>query len=215
MYLLIDTAFDACQAGLWQDGALRAFVSLPGEAKHDVVLAPLVQQLLLEQDVTVAQLKGIAVITGPGRFTSLRVGIAMARALVLPHHVPLIGVSTGQILHAMLPTENAAWLVMVKRGEVFAQTPAMVEPEVIAMDRVAAWLVDQDVQHLAVIGAGVPTAWETIVPATIQAQILTSLPLPVMGQIVEPLLRHAPAGAGQPVRPFYGQSSGAWDKVAG
>lgn len=203
--LLIDTAFDCCQVGLWRDGHLIAQQSMQGEARHDVVLAPLVADLLQQNDLTVKDLSGVAAVTGPGRFTSLRVGIAYARALVLPYQTPIVGVATGEILNRIVTTANPAWLVMVKRGEVFAQTPMIAEPQMVPLEAVAGWLAEQGIDHVTVIGAGVPTVWDDALPPSMARTILTTLPLEALGAVAQDGMDKPPV----PVRPFYGLSTGA------
>lgn len=195
---------------MWRDGALRTAKSLPGEARHDVALAPLVAELLETQGLKPAQITGVAAVTGPGRFTSLRVGIAFARAFVLPHGTPLVGVSTGQLIQQASSQKQPGWLVMVKRGEVFAQTPALADPINLTFDQVPGWLAATPIDSLTVIGAGVPTEWDQLLPSGTTYHIWSALPLEVMGQVAERLLQ-GDIRPNAPVRPFYGTSTGAWD----
>ncbi len=209
MHLLIDTAFDCCQVGLWHGDQLYDSLSVTGEAHHDVILAPLVAQLLQQTNQTVRMLDGVAAMTGPGRFTSLRVGIAFARALVLPNHLPLVGITTGDIIRSTTQTPQPAWLVMVKRGEVFAQTPDMPQPIMVTLPDLAQWLQTHQIDAITVIGAGVPTGWQDIVPADVPCTILDRLPLNIMGQQAAAQFA-IPSTEPLPVRPFYGASTGAW-----
>ncbi len=59
---------------------------------HTEVLAPAVQGLLRQADVAGADLDGVVVGVGPGPFTGLRVGIALAQSLAAGWGAPLHGV---------------------------------------------------------------------------------------------------------------------------
>lgn len=124
--LVIDTAFEFCQVGLWQDGVcVETKISASG-GKHDHVLATMVQEIFAAQNITVQNIDRIFVTTGPGRFTGLRVGIAFARGLALVNDTKMVGVLTTDALRwqmeqAGLNAAAMATIVTVKRGESFVQ----------------------------------------------------------------------------------------------
>jgi tRNA threonylcarbamoyladenosine biosynthesis protein TsaB len=91
----ICTAFDACEAACL-DTSTGADVVAREDMRtgHDQHLAPLVQTALRQAGWRVQDLDRIAVVTGPGSFTGLRVGVAFARALALPSAVPVAGVTS-------------------------------------------------------------------------------------------------------------------------
>ena len=127
--LIIDTAFEFCQTGLWREGKkLDARVTQSG-GQHDRVLASMVAEMLATNELTVKDITQIFVTTGPGRFTGLRVGIAFARGLALVHDTPVTGVLTTDALcwevqRLYGPKENIAIMVAVKRGESFICFPS-------------------------------------------------------------------------------------------
>ena len=210
--LVIDTAFDTCQAALVKDGTLVASQALVGEGRHDVALAPLVQNLLHDQNISVSGLSYVAVTTGPGRFTSLRVGISFARALVIPAGLPLYGLATGDALASYIKEHHPDWqkpgrLVIVKRGEIFVQGSDQVEPVSQPVADLPAWLSCHQIDGVAGIGAGVPTLWDEILPPALPRVALDCLPLPVLARIADRHFTVAPAGD-HVVRPFYGTSTG-------
>ena len=69
------------------------------------------------------RLEGIVVGRGPGSFTSIRIGLAMARSLALSLGVPVAGASTLDAFAGGLPVVDA------KRGEVFSPGPRVCKPE--------------------------------------------------------------------------------------
>ena len=75
-----------------------------------------------------AAIEAIVVGRGPGSFTSIRIGLAMARSLALTLGVPVAGAST-------LDAYDSAWPVIdARRGEVFVRGPDVVKPEELDVD---------------------------------------------------------------------------------
>ena len=61
-------------------------------------LLPMVEALLAEAGVALSEVELIAVGTGPGNFTGIRIAVALARGLALGLGVPLVGVTSLQAL---------------------------------------------------------------------------------------------------------------------
>jgi tRNA threonylcarbamoyladenosine biosynthesis protein TsaB len=94
--LAIDTSRGACSAAVY-DGETRVTLardSVPMQRGHAEALAPIVKRLLAEVEGGASSLDKIAVAVGPGSFTGLRIGVAMARAIALTLEIPVVGVST-------------------------------------------------------------------------------------------------------------------------
>jgi len=83
-----------------------------------------------------AELEGIVVGRGPGSFTSIRIGLAVARSLSLALGVPVAGASTLDAYADATPVIDA------RRGEVFAPGPLVCRPE------------ELDVAGLTLVGDG-------------------------------------------------------------
>jgi tRNA threonylcarbamoyladenosine biosynthesis protein TsaB len=64
----------------------------------------------------VKDLQALAVTTGPGSFTGLRIGLALAKGLALARHIPLIGVPTLDVLAASQPVQNLPLVVLIQVG---------------------------------------------------------------------------------------------------
>lgn len=129
---------------------------------HGEQLGKLVDRCLAEAGWSKYQLDRLAVGIGPGSFTGLRVGIALAQGMALGLERPLLGVSSlaalarGQILavsslnsHSLQPVaqDNAprAALLDARRDEIFAQLfaaadAALSEPLALKREHVAAQL---------------------------------------------------------------------------
>ena len=124
--LVIDTAFESCQVGVWDGDHCVTMASMQGGGKHDIILAPLVEEIFKVHKIAVSDIAKIIVTTGPGRFTGLRVGIAFARGLALVHQTPMVGVLTTdallwQVARTYPDHSHTAVIVAVKRGESFIQ----------------------------------------------------------------------------------------------
>src|ERR1700704_5942865 len=93
LILAIDTALDACAAGVLDTGAgkMIARESLPMKRGHAEALMPLIARVIKESGVGFAGLDRIAVTTGPGSFTGLRVGLSAARGIALAADKPVVG----------------------------------------------------------------------------------------------------------------------------
>jgi tRNA threonylcarbamoyladenosine biosynthesis protein TsaB len=94
--LAIDTALEACSAAVLDldNRGIVAVESLTMTRGHAEALMPLIARVMHEAAIEFAELDRIAVTTGPGSFTGLRVGISAARAIALTAGKPAIGLST-------------------------------------------------------------------------------------------------------------------------
>jgi len=94
--LAIDTALEACSAAVLdtEHAGVVARESLPMQRGHAEALMPLIARVLDRAQLIFAELDRIAVTTGPGSFTGLRVGISAARGIALASGKPAVGLST-------------------------------------------------------------------------------------------------------------------------
>jgi tRNA threonylcarbamoyladenosine biosynthesis protein TsaB len=94
--LAIDTALEACSAAVLDldRGGIIASETLPMTRGHAERVMPLIARVMDLAEIEFAELTRIAVTTGPGSFTGLRVGIAAARGIALASGKPAIGLST-------------------------------------------------------------------------------------------------------------------------
>ena len=93
--LAIDTALEACSAAVLDtaNGKVTS-ESLPMVRGHAEALMPLIGRVMKQADMAFSALDRIAVPTGPGSFTGLRVGIAAARGIALAATKPVVGLTT-------------------------------------------------------------------------------------------------------------------------
>src|SRR2546421_190197 len=105
LILAIDTALDACAAGILDTdaGKLIALESQPMKRGHAEALMPLIAKLMKDSGIAFAGLDRIAVTTGPGSFTGLRVGLSAARGIALAASKPAVAVDPR-------PAPDIAWV---------------------------------------------------------------------------------------------------------
>jgi tRNA threonylcarbamoyladenosine biosynthesis protein TsaB len=127
LLLAFDTATDVATSALVDDR--RVLGERVGVAR---ALLGDVHALLDEAGVSKSSLDGLVVGTGPGSFTSTRIGLAVARGLGVALDIPGAGVST---LAALASVEPGAYpIVDARRGEVFVEGPRAVAPDDLALD---------------------------------------------------------------------------------
>lgn len=96
----IHTASQACDLAIWRDGEVIAEVCEPMVRGQDARLPGLTKSLLDTAGCSFSDVSRYAVVTGPGSFTGIRVGVAFARGLSLATSAPCVGVTS---LEAALP----------------------------------------------------------------------------------------------------------------
>jgi len=109
LILAIDTALDACAAGVLDTGAgkLIAQESQAMKRGHAEALMPLIARVIKEAGIAFASFDRIAVTTGPGSFTGLRVGLSAARGIALAADKPVVGLTTLAAYAAPVVSDNA------------------------------------------------------------------------------------------------------------
>ncbi|MFO3796389.1 MAG: tRNA (adenosine(37)-N6)-threonylcarbamoyltransferase complex dimerization subunit type 1 TsaB [Anaerolineales bacterium] len=103
MLLAIDTSTSWCGLALYRAGEVIAEYTWQARTHHTLHLAPALAELLKRSGASIGELQGVAVALGPGSFTALRVGLALAKGICLVRHLPIIGIPTLNILAAAQP----------------------------------------------------------------------------------------------------------------
>lgn len=121
LILAFDTATEVATSALVDDGEV-----LGERVSRAVTLLADVDALLRQAGARPGDLDALAVGTGPGSFTSTRIGLATARGLALALDLPAAGVSTLDALAAGI--EGAYPIIDARRREVFVPGPRAVAP---------------------------------------------------------------------------------------
>jgi tRNA threonylcarbamoyladenosine biosynthesis protein TsaB len=151
MELSIDTASEVASIALSREGVAVFEKSWRCERNHTVEVLPAIDRLLAEAGVAKDGLTAVFVSTGPGMYTGLRVGIAIAKGIARAISLPLVGVGRLE-LDAYPHREFDGAIVAVhnaRRGEfawaVYRDAPwrEVREPQIAKPDELAASITER------------------------------------------------------------------------
>ena len=119
--LAIDTSTDYAGIALSTVNGIESHIWSAARAQTTTVL-PEIDRLVSEAQLTPAHISGLVVATGPGTFTGLRVGLSIAKGIVVARNVPIVGIPTLDIVFASHPDEEIRAVLPAGRGRVVSQT---------------------------------------------------------------------------------------------
>jgi len=94
----IESATPVASVAVAGEGGILAERMVLNKRTHSVNLLPMLKAVLEEAEIDRTQLTGIAVSSGPGSFTGLRIGMSTAKALAWVWGLQVVGISTLQSL---------------------------------------------------------------------------------------------------------------------
>src|SRR6266536_4746042 len=120
----IDTATPVTSVAVGSQKGTLASIAVRNDRAHAELLVPMVHQVLERAGVQGAELGGIAVGTGPGLFTGLRVGVSSAKAMAQAWRLPMVPVSSLDVLAFACRHAGRAVCAAIdgRRGELFTAT---------------------------------------------------------------------------------------------
>lgn len=165
MILGIETAVEHVGVALGDHSRIHGSVSVASDRRHAESLTPMIQFLMQQVGIDMADLSAIAVDVGPGLFTGMRVGIASAHTMAWALDLPVVPVCSLDAL-AM----NADWsdvpvaaALDARRGEMYwalyrmrglgAEPQRVTEPVVTSPDDLAIYLADR-AEQVQCVGSG-------------------------------------------------------------
>jgi tRNA threonylcarbamoyladenosine biosynthesis protein TsaB len=120
MILTLDTSGSRCGVALWADGLL-GYTETLDNLRHNEVLFDRLGDLMDRHHAALSDLTAVAVSSGPGSFTGLRVGMAAAKGLCWSLKLPLIAVPTLEGWAASVPPrlERVVPLMPARAREIY------------------------------------------------------------------------------------------------
>ncbi len=116
MLLALDTSTAQVGLAVYDGTEVLAEMVWTSGQHHTTQLAPALAGLLERSGVSMEMVSALGVAIGPGSFTSLRVGLALAKGLALARHLPLIGIPTMDIVAAEQPVSQYPLVVVLQAG---------------------------------------------------------------------------------------------------
>lgn len=150
MILAIDTATHWMGLALHDGTAVLAEAGWHSNRTQTIELSPAVRGMLSRAGVNSSDLEAIAVAIGPGSYTGMRVGLAVAKGMALAGQIPLIGVPTLDIIAAGIGYRPGRLLVAVRAGR------RRISAATYAWDEKGGWEAEERPTN---------TTWEALLPA--------------------------------------------------
>lgn len=98
--LAIDTSGPVCGVAVMKDGAIVYEASAINRMTHSVNLLPMIDTACQSAGLTIAELDRIAVVSGPGSFTGVRIGVSTVKGLAHAHNTPCVAVDALEAMAA-------------------------------------------------------------------------------------------------------------------
>jgi tRNA threonylcarbamoyladenosine biosynthesis protein TsaB len=160
--LAIETSLRNGSVALAQDGAIVAARILPTDSRSAQSLAPAVKEMLAALGWKPNELSAVGVTIGPGSFTGVRVGVTFAKVFCYAANVPVVGLTTLEVLAEQATTEDCDQHVVLdaQRSDLFQQrfrvsanvAIPLTSPRVVSSEQ---WLRELAMEHSPrVTGAG-------------------------------------------------------------
>ena len=160
--LALDTSSSACSVACWKSTEIVANEYVDLGRGHAEALVPMIASVMRKADIDYFQLDAIAVTLGPGTFTGLRIGLSAARGLALAASIPMVGISSLEVLaHATSLERNSVLAILdAGRGRLYAQSfnsslCATVPASVVEAENIPSFL---PAGSCVVVGTGIPLA---------------------------------------------------------
>lgn len=118
----LDTTGPNCSVSLVDEARVLAHMSRDIGRGHAEVLAGMVEEAFQKANIKPDDIDRIAVCTGPGNFTGLRVALSFAKGFALPRNLPIIGMNALEVTAQRLDPESKSRIAVrqdIRRGEFF------------------------------------------------------------------------------------------------
>ena len=96
--LSLETSTDVCSVALHDNKILLAEAIIREPQAHASRLAPLIESVIGDAKISFGQIQAVAIASGPGSYTGLRIGTSTAKGLCLALNIPLVAIGTLEVL---------------------------------------------------------------------------------------------------------------------
>lgn len=147
--LCLETATTICSVALFDGHNLISSREIDEGYRHSAKLTVFIEEVLNDANISVKDLSAVVVSNGPGSYTGLRIGMSVAKGLCYASDVPMISLSTLEIMAARavaeIKTDDAEALfcpmIDARRMEVYC---ALYDTKLNILKAPAAVIVDGD-----------------------------------------------------------------------
>jgi tRNA threonylcarbamoyladenosine biosynthesis protein TsaB len=117
-FAAIETSTEWCSVAVWRDGELAAIEQRAGQ-RHAELALPMLERLLAQAHLAMADLQAVAFGAGPGAFTGLRIACGIAQGLAYARNLRVLGISTLEALAEECGTPRVVACLDARMGEVY------------------------------------------------------------------------------------------------
>ena len=123
--LQIETSSTNTSVAIAKDGKILASKEQDSAGySHEKFLHPFIDEVLKLAELQTSDIDAVAVGSGPGSFTGLRIGVSAAKGLCFALEIPLIAIPTMELLarQVQLPADRIIPMTDARRMEVYTAT---------------------------------------------------------------------------------------------
>lgn len=154
--LAIETSTSELKLALSFGQDRQVTITEQADRSHGQVIIRKMTDLFASAGANVKDLHGLVVSSGPGSFTGLRIGLAIAKGIAAALHIPVASVSLYEVAAFLLRNHPEPVLVMaqVRRGEYLVATVHDGKVDLHAVDAVPEHLLKEYLRERPVTGIG-------------------------------------------------------------
>ncbi|HZU86036.1 MAG TPA: tRNA (adenosine(37)-N6)-threonylcarbamoyltransferase complex dimerization subunit type 1 TsaB, partial [Anaerolineaceae bacterium] len=116
MLLAVDTSTQTIGLAIYNGWQVVCESIWQSRNHHTVEVAPAMHELMQHSGIKPGALQALAVASGPGSFTSLRIGMALIKGMALALHLPVVSLPTLDILAAGQPAQDLPMAAVLQAG---------------------------------------------------------------------------------------------------